>query len=1271
MNKKTFTKRSAKHVSKGFALIATITLMMLLALLSVGLLTIASSQVRISEKQLAAAEAKSLARFSLEVSLGQLQCELGPDQRVSANSGILSSGTSEGSSPYILGAWNSWDTWLNRNNSSGMNIASTYDTGRSSMFRRWLISDPDLRRLSTLEAGKNLLGQRSPSNRSFRSVCLLGPGTAGTPVGGRNQDKKEIYARLVRVDDSSKNTGLKKNANTRKYIAWWITPENQKARINLMPHASQESTDTLTVLRSTWDTPGPDLDTLNIASLIPSGSGGDMSEARKLISRDTLLANSKNGRLKDLGELYHDITLVSSSLQTDSKFGGLKKDLNLMLSQEKLPEEFRGDTADIGLRPYATEDGTPTEQNRPIGSWNQLHLWANVWDSTTKRDGQDISATLQWNGQTPSTLVAADASANMGMMDNRYTYMRHPILLRYYNFIGTYLTKNDFQAQNGGWINTSVSVIPVFVWWNPYNVDMKMEGASGSPWGSYFGEHRFMPMLFADNVNGSSQPLADLRRYTEHPLTPYTQGAFGAVHDRQIADFGASYRKSARLNDSNGEVNKGDVSILKSGEIVVFALPSTTRTDKIQQGAVYKSKINGNDIRTDNFALREGWPQDLSEMASYGVNIYTGLQYQYFEDTGFDTPTKYTFWARFAETDDELVGNNGNKSWGTPPDHILCHKYTDEFSAASKKLRTFVMGAGLMNAGQIGKPTTLAGSSTTDPEVFGKISPAMLNLNWGFEEQIIQATRIPTTGWTNNTSGDSNENDSKRGKFAEPEPGGPYPYFIAYYGVSAKWGKTPVVGAYPEGKDYRAKTWQHSSPLFWGSQMPTASELGRSYSPYQFEVKNANSDFFPITISNILSNDGTRLSPFGGPGAEQVNKIVAAELPFQQPSSLAGFAGFRLTPGWYKTDSKAAIAKRFAYQSGVPGVGIGNSFADPMLPPDKVFSHNEIMGDASLGDFWDHGLMINDALWDSWFTSSLAARPRSIGGSAKEDLKSVLKEAFSTDTSSNKAAGIANRRLSPDLQGKPAEAVIDELAKTDEGYKLSAKYLPIAGGFNVNSTSRRAWEAMLMGLKNRKLLYSSNGRPSVLSGNQANFSRFGVASSNKSHVDDYGSIGITNGIPDGDAMAWSDLRTLSDTQIRALADNMVKEVKKRGPFLNMSDFINRRLQSGEMGVKGALQAAIDESSINRTFDELTDMVITPKVGYPNADAAKGSVFTAAPGYLIQSDVLAVLGNILTTRDDTFTIRAYGEVTSREGVVLSRAWCEAVVQRGINYVDPVN
>ncbi len=210
----------------------------------------------------------------------------------------------------------------------------------------------------------------------------------------------------------------------------------------------------------------------------------------------------------------------------------------------------------------------------------------------------------------------------------------------------------------------------------------------------------------------------------------------------------------------------------------------------------------------------------------------------------------------------------------------------------------------------------------------------------------------------------------------------------------------------------------------------------------------------------------------------------------------------------------------------------------------------------------------------------------------------------------------------PDLQGKPSEAVVEELARTDEGYKQASKYLTVAGGFNVNSTSQRAWEATLLGLKKRKILYSRNGRPSVLNNSQTSFSRFGVASSDKSHVDDYGSIGVTQGIPDGEAMAWSDLRTLSDTQ-----------------------------QSGEMGVKGALQAAIDESSINSTFDELSDMVIAPKGRLPEPGRGQGIGVYGRPGYLIQSDVLAVLGNILTTRDDTFTVRAYGELANR-----AKGWC---------------
>ena len=1139
MKIKLFTKRPVRHVSKGFALIATITLMMLLALLSVGLLTIASSQVRISEKQLFAAEAKSLARFSLEVALGQLQCELGPDQRVSANSGILSSGTSEGNAPYILGVWNSWDSWLNTNNSEGMNISATYDTGRKSMFRRWLISDPDLRRLSSLEAGKNLLGKRSLSNQNFRSVALVGPGTIGTPVGARNQDKKEIYARMVRVDDSSKTTGLKKNANSRKYIAWWVTGENQKARINLMPHASEESTDALTVLRSTWDTPGPDLESLNLSSVMTAGSGNDMSAVRKLISLDSLLANNKNGRLKDLGDVYHDISLVSSSLLTDSKFGGLKKDLNIMFSQEKLPEEFRGDTADIGLRPYTSEDGNPSDQNRPIGSWNQLYLWANVWDSSTKREGQDASATLQWNGSAPSTLIAADSAASMEMMDNRYTYMRHPILLRFYSFVGlNYVKHGNKHPNRGGWIDFRIAVIPVYVWWNPYNVDMKLTGANGGVWGAYFGEHRFMPLLLSHNVKFAWNQLDEnaLSNYGESCLIPYLNTSY---NNRQVADFGASFRTTAKLN-SDGSTVKGEPSTLKAGEIVVFAQPVVSNIANGNE--VYKTKPNSGDFKPDRFPLKEGWSQEPGQVSSYAVNLTDGVRYELLDGSGYNQVGIAKASVIFAEDTSRLNG--------TPDNHVLAVKYGDK--GASKALGTFVMGAGLMDPNKMNSSSSLNGKSTAEIEIFSKTMPAILNLNWGaWEKPLVDQIKLPAEMWERNEG--TNEEAKKAGEYGTPSLDST---FVAYYGVSVKWGKPPVIGAYPEGKDYRAKTWQHSSPLFWGGQMPTASELGRLYSPYQFEVKNANSDFFPITISNILSNDGTRLS-FGGPGAEQVNKIVAAELPFQQLLQPGRLCRCRLTP-----DGTGATPGRPSPNASPtsPGRRHRQRFCRSHASCPTRFSPTTKSWGRRPGDFWDHGLMINDASGTPGSRLLLAARLLpALGARGKGRTENRSSAGFLHGRFSNRASGIANRRFMPDLQGKPR--------------KLSSKNSPgrTRAALRLAPHRRRRIQCQLhlparlgshpLGPASAKSFIPENGGSSVLGNSQTAFSRFRGGQQRQVHVDDYGSIGVTPGHPGREAMAWSDLRTPERLPDQVPGPNMVAEVEK-GPFLNMSDFVNRRLQSG-------------------------------------------------------------------------------------------------------------
>ena len=1326
-----------KNQLQGFALIATITLMVLLALLSVGLLTMSASQTRISQKGLYAAEARAQARLALEVAIGKLQCELGPDQRVSANSGILDTSVNSESidgvaSPHILGVWNSWDTWMNRKSPThNYSLTDTYTKGRQNMFRSWLISDSRMEFLTRLNSVSQDLGQ-DRADRG-RKILLLGEGTLGL----RADRKDEIYAGLVQVDDSTNvmlDTVSKKNSRTVKNIAWWVSAENQKARINLPAYKDRLRQD-VDKLRATWNTPPPDnssireLASLN-STLSTDGGNAYDEQVSRLITRGTVLLQARNSR--DIPSLFHDVSLYASGLQTDSKFGGLKKDMNIMMSQKEVPDEFRTNSHDVGLRPYNNEDGNAAVTVRPIASWPQFYYWSNIWDGATVRNGQDASATLKWDGKRPYTLVAADAEAVSTMMNNRYTYMRNPIMLRQYNFIGYTFTQwgdatGGVGSSDAGFVIPCAFITPVSVWWNPYNVSMKFEGANGEPFGTYVNAEHFLPLKSAYNFytdfdhcysKGQSSYVDDslLSNYYDSSYTSYFKGPGGFGYQgsvqRPLADYGSSLRQKVDMSVS-GDPDKGDVSFLEPGEIIMYSQPGSERgiwPPTYNGGEVFDSraphpaqaKAKNKDIRVDNYPLKEGWSEDLYQVTAYGWSfVWCGIRFDsLYGSTSFPTfpqpnsPQSHTY--RKAKVDFVPKAKDLTVQ---PRNSVLSQVYTDE-GKASGEMNAYVSIAGLFDQDEIGKEyelTQQSGGAMGDmPDSFAKKMPAFYNLNWGvWEEPLIQEIKFPHELYRDRDNPE-NPYDNKDASTIVNRPG--YGYrkyhgccgvgaekydFVAYYGISVKWSQTPLVGTYPENKDYRTKIWQHSSPLFWGNQMVAASDLSRTYSPYQFEVKHHNDPegFAPISISNVLNNDGTRLTTFGGPGAEQINKISATEIPIHPPYSIAGFAGARLTPGWYTqgNDSPATIAKRFAYQSGVPGIGIGNSFADPMIPGDRVFIHSEISGDKELGDFWDHALMANDGVWDSWFASSISNRPSQIGnGGGKEEFTDVLQNVLSdkkdTTANVNSLEVLPNSRFSLNPGASKVEDVISELSDSD-GYKKVAKYVSVEGAFNVNSTSMKAWKSVIKGLRDRQLLFnsSSNGiTPLSQDKNTAYFSRFGVASSDQSHVDDYGSIGITNGLTDGVAQAWSDLRKLDERTLDSLTENLVAEVKKRGPFLNMAEFVNRRLASGDLGLKGAIQAAIDNTGINSVFDQVQSSVLNPSAPYPNPEAARGNVFTGAPGYLIQSDILAVLGNILTTRDDTFTIRAYGELTTKSGKsILSRAWCEAVVKRGVDYVDPTD
>lgn len=76
-------------------------------------------------------------------------------------------------------------------------------------------------------------------------------------------------------------------------------------------------------------------------------------------------------------------------------------------------------------------------------------------------------------------------------------------------------------------------------------------------------------------------------------------------------------------------------------------------------------------------------------------------------------------------------------------------------------------------------------------------------------------------------------------------------------------------------------------------------------------------------------------------------------------------------------------------------------------------------------------------------------------------------------------------------------------------------------------------------------------------------------------------------------------------------------------------------------------------------------------GYVFPEAAIGHNTYGLPAWTRQADILRPLAPILSARDDTFTIRAYGESRDATGKVLARAWCEATVQRTRDFLDPTD
>lgn len=342
-----------------------------------------------------------------------------------------------------------------------------------------------------------------------------------------------------------------------------------------------------------------------------------------------------------------------------------------------------------------------------------------------------------------------------------------------------------------------------------------------------------------------------------------------------------------------------------------------------------------------------------------------------------------------------------------------------------------------------------------------------------------------------------------------------------------------------------------------------------------------------------------------------------------------------------------------------PAAQIGNSWASLYLPANSAA---QLLTTPAPGSritpgiaIYDHAYLANEVLFDGYFLSGAAPRfgsRRSYSGgspavydadqiSESITTRQVLEQFFENPV----ANPLRNPRMKPYTGSFTPEQIRERLAGPARAARL-ASHLMVEGGFNINSTSEEAWTAVLASLRGA----------SPASSDMTAQSRF-------RHI----ATGNAALIRENDD--WSGFRTLSDEDVRTLATNVVAQIRQRGPFLSLGEFVNRRI-STEAGLNnsGALQAAIDASSLNNA----RKYTIFNTSNYPHGGNMRNpNTGIGTPGWLTQADILHGLAPYITARSDTFIIRSQGEARDATGRLTAIVMLEALVQRVPEWVDPAD
>ena len=1157
------------------------------------------------------------ARLALTIAIGQLQKNLGPDARISANAEIISP---DSSNPHIAGSWSSWKIDPNSPPTAG---DYTQD-GKADKFLGWLASSRSAPEDSRMED--------IPAEESGDSTITLLSNTGANTSSQSN----EVRAETILIQDQ------KLGAATGSY-AYAVMDEGVKARIDLgeyqregglgmsssnLGSAQRNSIEDTALLGSSK----PDLLQLGDPDKPDSKVQSYLS---KFISTETSqLALEKEDAIQgQLKGFPHDFTIHSTSVLSNSAAGGLKMDLSLLAGIDNPPNSILQD----GVYETAFDDFDEVTDPR----WSLFQDFAGLYNDNSRvnfdTNPPSISPSIpeDWtagqyeeDGQArkfqaltdplPGTVLLpsiakVQVAFSLAARDMLQGYGRAPTAAaqQLHSPWG-----NRFKG-SGYFYLLHLIYTPIITLYNPYNVNLQFTDLVVE-----FSNVPLSFQIFRNNI-----PLTT-------DLVPWNRCSLRTQNSSDTSRLQKRFRVSITgPNDGNSQPHEGAPVTLLPGEVRIFSPyidPNQTWQQEIGSGNNSERKFsdwtfnddsgdgNSSNIRTDQLKASSGYR---------GAGV--GYSTDWLQPVGYQATT----------------GNNlglGGVIGLKPTDNI--HVEFVPASDIGDRSVDRAIGGKFSVAMYLDKKSEDPERSFTDPA-----SVVQFDFDDGDKLRELLAgsnstLRFPESG-SINAEDLHDKYDLGIGEANKTQA----------FAVISAYGKTTLGNSDATDFDGRYST------KGWSFNNPTLPIVFHDISAEHMSQHSHNLDAFTFEgiaqgVDDLTSVDSDDRSPFfnshdGGTGKQFGTHFEIPLAPIQSLTTL---------------NSSNPVASGLLPLFNNP---IGNSLAHPLLSTSTFTAQSATSKAEQSGgsyNYLDHSFLLNSILFDQTWLSTFS--DRSNGLLDGKTLQTQVDEFYNQGINSS-----LESRLEPFL---PA-GISDEQPATLLGNVRnsaspwqSAAFSMLRGGFNVNSTSVEAWKAVLGGLTAQEVTYlgfpdpalpigDAVGEESFESDGAALFSRFRVPNAGASKTDE---------------AFWQGAISLDEAELDALAQQVVAEVKLRGPFLSLGEFLNRQLgASSQLTLKGALQAAIDNTSINDASSDGVngyDIQAGQLAGYDleTPEAVEGPSAEGAPGFLMQADIISTMSNSMTVRSDTFRIRAYGESRSKSGQTLATAYCEAIVQRTPDYLD---